>query len=91
MATYNWEELIADKKRRQLESIPKEWIVSVPAEEVLDVTKYPEEWAIVCYRYTDHKYWCRWFIEETCRGAMVLRGGDHSVLQKSNHCASTSK
>jgi amidase len=39
----NWHDLITDKKRRQLESIPKEWQISVPADEILDVIKYPEE------------------------------------------------
>ena len=39
---YNWHELVAEKKRRQLQSVPKEWLISVPTEDVLDVTKYPE-------------------------------------------------
>jgi len=41
----HWTDVVADKKRRQIESIPKEWLVSesVPSDEVLDVTKYPEE------------------------------------------------
>jgi amidase len=38
-----WNHLVKDKKRRQLESIPKEWFISVPSDDVLDVTKYPEE------------------------------------------------
>jgi amidase len=46
----NWLELIADKKRRQLESIPKEWLISVPAEDVLDVCKYPEECGLLSVR-----------------------------------------
>ncbi|TFY81574.1 hypothetical protein EWM64_g2435 [Hericium alpestre] len=39
----NWQELIADKKRRQQESIPKEWIVQIPPDDVLDVTDVPRE------------------------------------------------
>lgn len=39
----NWEELVADKRRRQQESIPNEWHIPIPSEEVLNVTSYPEE------------------------------------------------
>ena len=38
-----WEELVADKRRRQQESIPNEWRIAIPREEVLNVTSYPEE------------------------------------------------
>ncbi|THH05729.1 hypothetical protein EW146_g9823 [Bondarzewia mesenterica] len=38
-----WQELVADKRQRQQATIPKEWIISVPAADVLDVTKVPEE------------------------------------------------
>lgn len=39
----DWKAIVADKKRRQLESIPREWIIPAPSEEVVDVTRYPEE------------------------------------------------
>ncbi|KAF9467706.1 amidase signature domain-containing protein [Collybia nuda] len=39
----SWEALVADKKRRQQASIPKEWILTnLPPKETLDVTKFPE-------------------------------------------------
>jgi amidase len=38
-----WQELVADKKKRQAASIPREWLITPPAEDVLDVTKVPEE------------------------------------------------
>ncbi|KZT66478.1 general amidase [Daedalea quercina L-15889] len=37
----SWRDLVADKKRRQLESIPKDWIIPVPGKDVLDVTRVP--------------------------------------------------
>lgn len=37
-----WQELVADKKQRQADSIPKEWIITPPDESVLDVTSIPE-------------------------------------------------
>jgi hypothetical protein len=43
----NWEDLVADKKHRQLESIPKEWLISAPTEDVLDVTNYPEGYGLL--------------------------------------------
>ncbi|KAH9951542.1 general amidase [Amylocystis lapponica] len=39
----NWKELVADKRRRQQELIPKEWLISVPPESVFDVTTIPKE------------------------------------------------
>src|SRR5882762_1296900 len=39
----HWRDLTNDKKRRQLESIPREWLITVPPEDVVDVTKYPEK------------------------------------------------
>lgn len=41
--TSNWQSLASDKKRRQHESIPTEWLVSVPPEDVLQVIGFPEE------------------------------------------------
>lgn len=37
-----WKSLAAEKKQRQKESIPQEWLISVPGDEVLDVTGVPE-------------------------------------------------
>ena len=39
----HWKDLVNDKKHRQLESIPKEWLITVPPDSVVDVTRYPEE------------------------------------------------
>lgn len=39
----DWREVAADKKRRQQESIPKEWLITVPADTVLNVTSIPEQ------------------------------------------------
>lgn len=36
-----WRDFAADKRRRQLESIPKDWIINVPGEDVLDVIGVP--------------------------------------------------
>lgn len=36
-----WQELAADKKKRQAEAIPKEWIITLPPAEQLDVTDFP--------------------------------------------------
>lgn len=41
--TQRWRELVADKRGRQQESIPKEWLISVPPDDLLDVRKVPEE------------------------------------------------
>ncbi|KAH7915795.1 general amidase [Hygrophoropsis aurantiaca] len=38
----HWSDLVADKKRRQAESIPKEWLISPPPDTLLDVTAFPE-------------------------------------------------
>lgn len=46
----NWQELVADKKRRQVDSIPKDWLVSVPTKDILDVSKYPEECGLLSMR-----------------------------------------
>jgi len=37
-----WQDLVAGKRRRQAESIPKEWIIQPPSPDVLDVTSIPE-------------------------------------------------
>jgi amidase len=38
----HWTKLVAEKKQRQLESIPQEWLVSPPPDSTLDVTSFPE-------------------------------------------------
>ncbi|KAG2145199.1 general amidase [Suillus clintonianus] len=38
----HWTALVAEKKQRQLESIPQEWIVTPPPDSTLDVTEFPE-------------------------------------------------
>ncbi|KAI0029809.1 general amidase [Vararia minispora EC-137] len=40
-APVTWQELLAEKKQRQLDAIPKDWIVAVPSDDVLDVTDVP--------------------------------------------------
>lgn len=39
----NWQALAADKKRRQQDLIPKEWLIVTPADDVLDITAVPNE------------------------------------------------
>lgn len=39
----DWRELVADKKKRQEATIPKEWLITTPPESQLDVTRVPEE------------------------------------------------
>ena len=43
----SWEELCADKKRRQQEAIPKDWIITPPPDDVLDVTGVPAQCGIL--------------------------------------------
>ncbi|PCH43375.1 general amidase [Wolfiporia cocos MD-104 SS10] len=38
----SWKELIEDKRRRQQESIPKDWLITPPPETICDVTGFPE-------------------------------------------------
>ena len=45
-----WQELVADKRRRQAEAIPKEWTVSTPPDTVLDVTAFPEQCGLLTAR-----------------------------------------
>ncbi|KAI5116423.1 hypothetical protein M0805_001386 [Coniferiporia weirii] len=37
-----WQALVADKKRRQQASIPKDWLITTPPDTQLDVTNVPE-------------------------------------------------
>ena len=46
--TPDWKELVAEKKSRQQASIPKDWILTnLPSKLVLDITKFPEECALL--------------------------------------------
>jgi len=38
----HWTQLVAEKKQRQLKSIPQDWLVSPPPDSTLDVTGFPE-------------------------------------------------
>lgn len=38
-----WEAIVTDKRKRQSESIPKEWLIRLPSEERLDVRLVPKE------------------------------------------------
>jgi amidase len=42
MAT-TWQELATEKKRKQKKEIPKEWLIQTPPDDVLDVSRLPEE------------------------------------------------
>lgn len=39
----NWQALAADKKRRQQDLIPQEWLIATPPDNVLDITAVPNE------------------------------------------------
>ncbi|KAL6310386.1 general amidase [Sparassis latifolia] len=39
----HWKDLVAEKRLRQEDSIPKEWLISVPPDSVLDVRNVPQE------------------------------------------------
>ncbi|KAH9935683.1 general amidase [Fomitopsis serialis] len=45
-----WQDLVADKRLRQQESIPKEWLISTPPDTALDVTVIPEECGLLTAR-----------------------------------------
>lgn len=45
-----WQDLIADKRRRQQESIPKEWVIQVPPADVLNVICVPRECGLLTQR-----------------------------------------
>ncbi|CCL99086.1 uncharacterized protein FIBRA_01100 [Fibroporia radiculosa] len=46
----SWQELVADKKRRQEASVPRNWLVTVPPDTVLDVTAFPEQCGLLSER-----------------------------------------
>ncbi|PSS37707.1 hypothetical protein PHLCEN_2v400 [Hermanssonia centrifuga] len=52
MSTH-WRELVADKRRRQNESIPKEWLITTPPQSLLDVTKVPEQCGLLSAKELD--------------------------------------
>src|SRR5882762_5537830 len=39
----DWRQLSSDRKQKQIDSIPKEWLISTPPDSVLDVSHYPEQ------------------------------------------------
>lgn len=52
----SWQEIVADKKARQLASIPKEWILSgasIPPPDQLDVSGFPEACGLLSPREID--------------------------------------
>ncbi|KZS93000.1 general amidase [Sistotremastrum niveocremeum HHB9708] len=48
--TASWEELAANKKRAQAESIPKEWLINTPPDSQLNVSKVPLECGLLSER-----------------------------------------
>ncbi|OSX66119.1 hypothetical protein POSPLADRAFT_1052794 [Postia placenta MAD-698-R-SB12] len=48
--TVDWKELVADKRRRQQETIPKDWLIGCPPDTVLDVTAIPEQCGLLSER-----------------------------------------
>lgn len=38
-----WQELVADKRKRQQASIPQDWLITPPPEDRLDVTSVPKD------------------------------------------------
>ena len=46
----SWQELAAEKKRRQAASIEKEWLIKPPADDVLDVTDVPSNCRLLSAR-----------------------------------------
>jgi len=45
-----WQEIAAEKKARQTASIPKEWLITPPADDVLDVTDVPAKCGLLSAR-----------------------------------------
>jgi hypothetical protein len=45
-----WQELAAEKKARQAASIPKEWLIVPPSEDILDVTDIPAKCGLLSAR-----------------------------------------
>ena len=38
----DWRQLASDRKQKQIDSIPKEWLISPPPDSILDVLQFPE-------------------------------------------------
>ena len=45
-----WQEIAAEKKARQAASIPKEWLIDLPSDDVLDVTDIPAKCGLLSAR-----------------------------------------
>jgi amidase len=45
-----WQEIAAEKKARQTASIPKEWLITPPPDDVLDVTDVPAKCGLLSAR-----------------------------------------
>jgi amidase len=45
-----WQELAAEKKRRQAASIPQGWLITPPPDDVLDVTDIPAKCGLLSTR-----------------------------------------
>ena len=45
-----WQEIAAEKKARQAASIPKEWLIAPPSDDVLDVTDIPAKCGLLSAR-----------------------------------------
>jgi amidase len=45
-----WQELAAEKKRRQTASIPQGWLITPPTDDVLDVTDVPSSCGLLSTR-----------------------------------------
>ena len=45
-----WQELAAEKKARQTASIPKEWLIAPPSDDILDVTDIPAKCGLLSER-----------------------------------------
>lgn len=49
--TKHWKNLAAEKRARQVATIPKEWILqSLPHKEILNVIDFPEKCGLLTYR-----------------------------------------
>ena len=46
----SWQEIVAEKKARQAASIPSEWLIPPPADDVLDVTDVPVKCGLLSAR-----------------------------------------
>ncbi|KAJ8495856.1 hypothetical protein ONZ51_g1447 [Trametes cubensis] len=45
-----WRQLVSDKRQRQQECIPKEWLVALPSDDLLDVRAYPDTCGLLTER-----------------------------------------